>query len=186
MIKYGGRWPRTEVRFDGAYRAMVIQMVDGADLKGLHYGAHSVALSRRDGGNRMGNKSMARVKWGLVLALVLPSAGCVAAAAAAGAGAGIYLTSRGAESLVESSVDEVAARAQAVMREEGIAPDASSVEQGGDKREFKGKKGDLDVTISLNRESDKTTRVEVTARKNLAEWDKEYAQQLLSRIVEKG
>jgi len=124
--------------------------------------------------------------WALALALMLPATGCVAAAAAAGAGAGIYLTSRGAESLVESSVNQVATRAQAVMSAEGIVPDASNSESGGDKREFKGKKGDLDVTIQLERESDSTTRVEVTARKNLAEWDKEYAQQLLSRIIEKG
>jgi hypothetical protein len=127
-----------------------------------------------------------RSRWALALALMLPATGCVAAAAAAGAGAGIYLTSRGAESLVESSVDQVAARAQAVMSAEGIVPDASSSESGGNKRELKGKKGDLDVTIQLERESGSTTRVEVTARKNLAEWDKEYAQQLLSRIVEKG
>jgi hypothetical protein len=72
------------------------------------------------------------------------------------------------------------------MSEEGIVPDASSSEDGANKREFKGKKGDLDVTIQLQRESGSTTRVEVTARKNLAEWDKEYAQQLLSRIVQKG
>jgi hypothetical protein len=134
----------------------------------------------------MANKSMPRSTWALALALMLPATGCVAAAAAAGAGAGIYLTSRGAESLVESSVDQVAARAQAVMSEEGIVADASNSESGGDKREFKGKKGDLDVTIQLERESGSTTRVEVTARKNLAEWDKEYAQQLLSRIIEKG
>ena len=134
----------------------------------------------------MANKSMPRSSWLFTLALMLPGTGCVAAAAAAGAGAGIYLTSRGAESLVESSVDQLAARAQAVMSEEGIVSDASSSESGGNKREFKGKKGDLDVTIQLQRESGSTTRVEVTARKNLAEWDKEYAQQLLSRIVEKG
>lgn len=133
----------------------------------------------------MVNKSLRR-RWALALALMLPATGCVAAAAAAGAGAGIYLTSRGAESLVESSVDQVATRAQAVMSAEGIVPDASSSESGGNKREFKGKKGDLDVTIQLERESESTTRVEVTARKNLAEWDKEYAQQLLSRIVQKG
>ena len=134
----------------------------------------------------MANKSMPRSMWALALALMLPVTGCVAAAAAAGAGAGIYLTSRGAESLVESSVDQVATRAQAVMSAEGIVPDASSSESGGNKREFKGKKGDLDVTIQLERESGSTTRVEVTARKNLAEWDKEYAQQLLSRIIEKS
>jgi hypothetical protein len=134
----------------------------------------------------MANRSMARAQWALALALVLPMMGCVAAAAAAGAGAGVYLTTRGAESLVDNSIDEVARRAQAVMSEEAIVPDASSTEQGGDKREFKGKKGDLDVTIQMERKSPTTTRVEVTARKNAAEWDKEYAQQLLSRIVQKS
>jgi hypothetical protein len=134
----------------------------------------------------MANKSMPRLTWAVALTLLLPVTGCVAAAAAAGAGAGVYLTSRGAESLVESSVDQVATRAQAVMSEEGIVPDASSSESGGNKREFKGKKGDLDVTIQLERESGSTTRVEVTARKNLAEWDKEYAQQLLTQIIEKS
>lgn len=134
----------------------------------------------------MANWSMARAQWAVALALILPTAGCVAAAAAAGAGAGIYLTSRGAESLVDNSIDQVAGRAQAVMSEEGIVADASSSEKGGDKREFKGKKGELDVTIELERKSSATTRVEVTARKNLAEWDKEYAQQVLSKIVQKS
>jgi len=134
----------------------------------------------------MANRSMARAQRALALALVLPMTGCVAAAAAAGAGAGIYLTTRGAESLVDDSIDQVAPRAQAVMSEEGIVADASSTEKGGDNREFKGKKGDLDVTIQLERKSPTTTRVEVTARRNLAEWDKEYAQQVLSRIVQKS
>jgi hypothetical protein len=134
----------------------------------------------------MAIKSMAPAKWALLLALSLPTAGCVAAAAAAGAGAGIYLTTRGAESMVEGSIDDVSARARAVMNEEGIVLDESNMENGGDERQFKGKKGDLDVTIDLQREGSNTTRVEVSARKNMAEWDKEYAQQLLSRIVEKG
>jgi hypothetical protein len=134
----------------------------------------------------MGIKSLTSAKWALAFALVLPTAGCLAAAAAAGAGAGIYLTTRGAESMVNGSVDQVAARAQAVMNQEGIVPDASSSENGGDKREFKGKKGDLDVTINVERKDPKTTRVEVTARKNMAEWDKDYAQQILSKIVQKS
>jgi hypothetical protein len=71
------------------------------------------------------------------------------------------------------------------MNEEAIVPDESVVQKGGDKRTFKGKKGDLDVTIDLERKTSTTTRVEVTARKNLAEWDKDYAQQLLSRIIQK-
>src|SRR3954469_14604890 len=138
------------------------------------------------GDNVMASKSMTPMRWLLALGLALPVTGCVAAAAAAGAGAGIYLTSRGAESLVESSVDQVAARARAVMTEEGIVPDESSMAKSGDKREFKGKKGDLDVTIQIEKKDSKTTRVEVAARKNLAEWDKDYAHQVLSKIVEKG
>jgi hypothetical protein len=133
----------------------------------------------------MAKKSMAPARWVLALALVLPMTGCLAAAAA-GAGAGIYLTSRGAESLVQGQPDDIAKKAQAVMNEEGIVPDASSSENAGDKRELKGKKGDLDVTIEMERKDPKTTRVEVAARKNLAEWDKDYAQQLLSKIVEKS
>ncbi len=133
----------------------------------------------------MANKPIAPAKWMVAVALILPMTGCLAAAAA-GAGAGIYLTSRGAESLVEGSIDQIATRARAVMNEEGIVPEASSTEDGGDKRELKGKKGDLDITIQMEEQSDRTTKVEVTARENLAEWDKEYAQQLLQRIVEKG
>jgi Protein of unknown function (DUF3568) len=133
----------------------------------------------------MAKKSMAPARWALALAVVLPMTGCLAAAAA-GAGAGIYLTSRGAESLVQGQVDDISKNAQAVMNDEGIVPDAASTENGGDKRELKGKKGDLDVTISMERKDPKTTQVEVTARKNLAEWDKDYAQQLLSKIVQKS
>jgi hypothetical protein len=121
-----------------------------------------------------------------VLLLALTSSACVAAAAGAGAAGAVYLTSRGAESLVDRPVDEAAARAKAVMEEMQIVADAESSKDGGDKRELKGKKGDLDVTIKLERQGDTTTKVEVEAQKNLAEWDKDYAKQVLQRIVEAG
>jgi hypothetical protein len=120
-----------------------------------------------------------------LLALVLPSTGCLAAAAAGAAG-GVYLTSRGAESVVEGSVDQIAGRAEAVMSEMGIVKQGESTEDQGDKQVLKGTKDKLDVTISINRESPNTAKVEVTARENLAEWDKDYAKQVLSRIVQKG
>ena len=63
---------------------------------------------------------------------------------------------------------------------------ATNSEDGGDKQEFKGTKGDLDVTATLHRESPTTTKVEITARENLAEWDKQYAQRLLNKVVAKG
>jgi hypothetical protein len=121
----------------------------------------------------------------LLLAIALPSTGCLAAAAAGAAG-GVYLTSRGAESVVEGSVDQVAGRAEAVMSEMGIVKEGESSEKQGDRQELKGKKGDLDVTIQINRETSTTVKVEVTARENLAEWDKDYAKEVLSRIVQKG
>jgi hypothetical protein len=121
----------------------------------------------------------------LLLAIALPTSGCLAAAAAGAAG-GVYLTSRGAESVVEGSVDQVAGRAEAVMSELGIVKEGESTEEQGDRQVLKGKKGDLDVTIQVDRESASTVKVEVTARENLAEWDKDYAKEVLSRIVQKG
>ena len=82
-------------------------------------------------------------------------------------------------------MDDVAGRAEAVMSEMGIVKEGESTEDQGDKHVLKGKKGDLDVTIDIQRESPTTAKVEVTARKNLAEWDKDYAKEVLSRIVQK-
>ena len=110
------------------------------------------------------------------------AAGCAAAAAAGAAGA-IYATTRGVESLVASPIDRVVADAESVMKSMGIVQDATSSEKGGAKRELKGKHGDLDVTVQLEQQDSATTKVEVSARKNLAEWDKDYARQVLERIV---
>lgn len=130
--------------------------------------------------NRLAGSRLAA--WAVALGLAASATGCVAAAAAGAAGA-IYATSRGVESLVAVPIDRVAARAEAVMRDMGIAQDASSSEQSGAKRELKGKHGDLDVTIQLEQQDSATTKVEVYARKNLAEWDKDYAHQVLERII---
>ena len=125
--------------------------------------------------------------WMLVAALVGPVSGCVAAAAAAaGAGTGIYLTSRGVASVINGSVSDVAARARSAMDAEGITITETKTEAEGDKRSFQGKKDDLDISVELERQSPSTTKAEVTARKNVAEWDKDYAKKLLDRIVKGG
>ena len=121
----------------------------------------------------------------LAILAVAPLSGCLAAAAA-GAGTGIYLTTRGAASTVEGSVSNVASRTRSVLGEEGITISETKTENGGDKQEFKGAKGDLDITVTVERESPTMSKVEVTARENLAEWDKEYAQRILNKIVAKG
>ena len=39
------------------------------------------------------------------------------------------------------------------------------------------------MTVQLEQQDTATTKVEVYARKNLAEWDKDYARTVLERIV---
>jgi peroxiredoxin family protein len=110
--------------------------------------------------------------------------GCVAAgAAAAGAGTGIYLTTRGAESIVDGPVEDVERRARAVFAAEGIPVAGTQTENSGKKREIKGNKNDLEVTVTMESQTPTTTKTEVSARKNLVTWDKDYAEQLLGKIV---
>lgn|SRR5690242_61830 len=129
---------------------------------------------------RIGNST--GMKWLVVAALAAAAPACVAAAAA-GAGGALYVTSRGAESLVQGQPSQVAPRVTAAFSAFQIEQTGNSTENGGDKQEFKGTKGDLEVTVSLERKSPTTTNVEVTARKNLAEWDKDFAKQVLQKIV---
>jgi hypothetical protein len=127
----------------------------------------------------------ARARWVLLLGLAGGLPGCLAAgAAAAGAGTGVYLTSRGAESIVDGPVDQVEQRARAVLQQEGVNVTGTQTEKSGDRRELKGTKGDLEVTVTMERQDAKTTKTEVSARKNLVTWDKDYAQRVLGKIVQ--
>jgi hypothetical protein len=110
-------------------------------------------------------------------------AGACVAAAAAGAAGAVYATTRGVGSLVASPINRVVSSAESVMKDMGIVQDATSSDNGGAKRELKGKQGDLDVTIQMEQQDTATTKVEVYARKNLAEWDKDYARSVLDRII---
>jgi hypothetical protein len=119
----------------------------------------------------------------LGLATGTVGAGACVAAAAAGAAGAVYATTRGVESRLAAPIDRVVSSSESVMKDMGIVQDATSSENGGAKRELKGKHGDLDVTIQMEQEDTATTKVEVYARKNLAEWDKDYARSVLDRIL---
>jgi hypothetical protein len=109
---------------------------------------------------------------------------CVpAAAAGAGAASAVYLTSRGAKAQVKGSTEQVEADSRKVLSEQAVQITDEKIQNGGQKRELQGKKGDLDVTVSINRHDDKTSEVEVTARRSAVTWDKDYAQSILSSIV---
>ena len=117
-----------------------------------------------------------------VLALGLASAGgCMAAAVAAGAGGGIYLTSQGAESMVSMSASTLAGRVPGVLSSMGIT--VTNHEMDGDEHEWTGTGTDnMEVHVQVKAESTGTSRVTASARKNMAQWDKDYAQQIVTRI----
>src|SRR5262249_55899476 len=120
----------------------------------------------------------------VLLAVLAVAPGCVAAAAAgAGAGGGIYFSSRGGSSALAGSVDAAAARAPTVLAAQGGTIPHPAARGGGGKRALKGTKGDLTITVDLAREGPSNTKAEVTARKNLVEWDKDYAHKLMELIV---
>ncbi len=120
-------------------------------------------------------------KWVLLATIVGGAPACVAAAAAAGGA--IYVTSRGAEATMAGQPADIAPRVASAFSASGIQPTGNSTDNGGDQLGFKGTKGDLDINVTVERKSPTTSKVEVTARKNLAEWDKDFAKTVLSRIV---
>lgn len=127
------------------------------------------------------------LKMVLVLALAVLPAGCLAAAAAAGAGGAIVYNERGASSLVNGTVPDVAADARAVLAAMGITPDA---EDAGDKdendRTVSGTRGELRVRVEIERQSATTSEVMVTAREGTLDYDREMARDILSRIMARG
>jgi hypothetical protein len=126
------------------------------------------------------------IRAGLSLASGLMLGSCFLFAAGAGAAGAIAWTNRGATSAVDGSVDQVFARSAAVFRDMGINQTGESTEESGAKRKITGTKGDLDVTVEMNRASNATTKVEVYAQRNAVQWDKSFARDVLTRIVKRG
>ena len=122
---------------------------------------------------------------GLLLISGLLLSSCLAVAAGAGAGAAVAWTQRGASSVVEGSVEQVFQRSTAVFQEMGIGQTGQSTEDSGRKRKLTGTKGDLEVTVELSRASETTTSVEVYAHRSPVEWEKDFARDVLSRIVQR-
>ncbi len=122
----------------------------------------------------------------VLLALVVTTTGGCLAAAGAGLGAGIYLSDRGAESLVATPIDRAMAAAQQTFREMGISEEKITSEQTGssEERQLNGKRGDKNIQVTLRTEGE-GTRVEVVASEDMVVWDKGLAKEVLEGIVKK-
>lgn len=132
------------------------------------------------------NRPFRSLRWALLAVLVTSAPACLAAAAAVGAGGAIAWTQRGASSAVPGSVDQVYRRAEAVFREMGITQTGQSSGDQGAERSLKGTREDMEVTVEIERESPSTAQVEVYARRNTVEFDRNYARDVLTRIVNRS
>lgn len=126
------------------------------------------------------------IRNGVLVLLAALSAACVAAAAGAGAGGGVYLTTRGAESIVRASVDATQDAVDQSFEEFQIRRTEFTRREEPERRELRGRAEDqdLDVTVVMVKQDDGSTRVDVTARRTILTWDKDFARDLLARIIE--
>lgn len=103
--------------------------------------------------------------------------------AAAGAGGGIYLTSQGAESMVNADISSVIASVPAHLRSLGITVIDQHTQHAGQETEWIGTTVQgFEVHIQVKSEINNTTRISASVRRNAAEWDKDFAQQIVARI----
>jgi len=111
--------------------------------------------------------------------------GCVVAAAGAGAGGGIYFTSRGVESVVTASLDAASEATERAFEELDIRRTGVDIDDEDARRVYRGEPSDggPDVTVTLESEESGAVKVEVTARRGPVTWDKDYAREILERIV---
>jgi len=117
-------------------------------------------------------------------AVTLFSTGCIAAAgAAAGAAGAVAYSDRGARSEVTASVDQLVTAVEATFSSMSIAITERSRKEDGSETHLKGKNGDMEVNVDITR--DQTTKIQVTARKNLVDYDRDYARDVLKKVLEK-
>lgn len=118
-------------------------------------------------------------------ALIL--AGCVLAAAGAGAGGAIYVTERGAEAVIPAGLDRAATATRQAFDQLKIRETKSASEQGesGEQRHIEGTASarDRDVNVTLKPEGTGSTRIQVVAKASAVTWDKDFARQILDKIV---
>ena len=125
-----------------------------------------------------------RIAFSLVLAASpLVASGCFLVAAGAGAAGAIAYTNRGATSVVAGTVDQAFNRAVVAFQQAGITETGRATENSGRLRKLIGKKGEVEVIAELNWATDSTTKVEITAKENAVEYDKELAKDILNRIL---
>ena len=120
-----------------------------------------------------------------LLVVTVLASGCIAAAgAAAGAAGAVAYSDRGARSEVTVPVDDLVRAVEATFSAMDIAITERSRKEDGSETHLKGKNGDMEVNVDINR--DQTTKIQVIARRNLVDYDRDYARDILKKILERN
>ena len=94
---------------------------------------------------------------------------------------------RGADSDVKGSVSSVRDRTREIFKQQGIVQTGSSSENSGLEQTIKGRKGSLEVEVKIQSTGKNETHVDVIAKQQGAlSWNKDFAQNLLSKIIQTG
>lgn len=119
----------------------------------------------------------------LLGAAAMGTSGCFLVAAGAGAGAAVAYTNRGATANIEGTVPVVFEKAVRAFGSMQIAETGRATENSGDLQRLVGKLGEQEVTVEVKRSSENVTAVEVTAKKNIVDYDKDLAKRVLDAMV---
>jgi uncharacterized protein (DUF849 family) len=122
----------------------------------------------------------------MATAWALSLTGCAAAAIGAGAAGGIAYTERGAKGTAKGDVAAVTEKSRQALQNMGVQVTGSEIKNSGAQASLTGKSGSKDVTVSLNSAQGNMTQVEVVAKEGALKWNKDYAGQVLSNIVQQN
>jgi hypothetical protein len=114
--------------------------------------------------------------------------GCAAVAVGAVAGAGavgaVAYSQRGAKGDVKGGVEQVRRQTELTFAQMGINTTATASKNAGAEQDLQGKVQGMDVSVKIVAVSPQVSHVEVEARSGSLSWDKDYARNVLSRIVQ--
>jgi len=114
------------------------------------------------------------------------SACAAAAIGAAGAVGGVAYTDRGAEGEIKGDVEQVKRRATEVLQNMGIQITGNEMKKSGKEQSINAKSGSTDISVTMTQAATGTTHIEVLAKESAIKWNKDYAKDILSRIVKQG
>jgi hypothetical protein len=117
-------------------------------------------------------------------AAAVTSSGCFLVAAGAGAGAAVAYTNRGATANIEGTVPAVFGKAVRAFGTLQITETGRSTENSGDTQRLVGTLGEQEITVEVKRSSESVTAVEVTAKKNVVDYDKDLAKRVLDTMMQ--